>query len=191
MRGYFKTSLRRAFNKAAGCTRTSLLYPSPCTTNTNAVKIVTQYSAHHEQPRSIISKHWHLLADHHILKHHVHATPELFFRRAKSLRDRLVSSHYKPNSVDTHQSFGTFPCGQCSYCPWILSCTSFRLPNGEFFTPHTLAQCDTTGIIYLMLCTCKAFYVGKTIREFRQRVNDHVYYSTNVICIYPYLVTLM
>lgn len=41
------------------------------------------------------------------------------------------------------------------------------------------AHCGTTGIIYLMLCTCKAFYDGKTIREFRQRVGDHVYYSTN------------
>lgn len=41
------------------------------------------------------------------------------------------------------------------------------------------AHCGTTGIVYLMLCTCQAFYVGKTIREFRQRISDHIYYSTN------------
>lgn len=30
-----------------------------------------------------------------------------------------------------------------------------------------------------MLCTCHAFYVGKTIRELRQRIGDHLYCSTN------------
>lgn len=40
LRGYSKTNLRRAFNRAAGCTRTSLLYPSPRTTNTNTVKLL-------------------------------------------------------------------------------------------------------------------------------------------------------
>lgn len=54
-----------------------------------------------------------------------------------------------------------------------------RLPNGELFTPHTSALCGTTGVIYLMLCDCKAFYVGKTIRELRQRIGDHLYYSAN------------
>lgn len=36
-----------------------------------------------------------------------------------------------------------------------------------------------TGVIYLMLCERKAFYVGKTIRELRQRIRNHIYFSTN------------
>lgn len=35
------------------------------------------------------------------------------------------------------------------------------------------------GVVYLMLCRCKAFYVGKTIRELRQRIGGHLYYSGN------------
>lgn len=30
-----------------------------------------------------------------------------------------------------------------------------------------------------MTCACNAFYVGKTIRELRQRIGDHLYYSAN------------
>lgn len=30
-----------------------------------------------------------------------------------------------------------------------------------------------------MMCKCQVFYVGKTIRQLRQRINDHVYYSAN------------
>ena len=28
-----------------------------------------------------------------------------------------------------------------------------------------------------MTCQCQAFYVGKTIRKFKARIRDHVYYS--------------
>lgn len=35
------------------------------------------------------------------------------------------------------------------------------------------------GVIYLMTCVCSAFYVGKTIREPRQRIGGHLYYSSN------------
>lgn len=30
-----------------------------------------------------------------------------------------------------------------------------------------------------MIFNCNTFYVGKTIREFRQQIGDHLYYSTN------------
>lgn len=45
------------------------------------------------------------------------------------------------------------------------------------FTPTFYADCETQGIVYLMTCKCKAFYVGKTIRQFRSRIKDHIYYG--------------
>lgn len=51
--------------------------------------------------------------------------------------------------------------------------------NRELFVPKFHADCDTQGIVYLMLCQCGAFYVGKTTRHFRYRFKDHVYYSAN------------
>lgn len=143
------------------------------------VKIITKFSAYHDQLRNILSKHWLLLTDHHILNKHVHNTLEPVFRRASSLKDYLKSSHYQPSVSRPLGQSGAFQCGQCPCCPWILTGTTYRLPNGELFTLHTPAHCGTTGVIYLMLCDCKAFYVGKTIRELRQRIGNHLYYSTN------------
>lgn len=57
--------------------------------------------------------------------------------------------------------------------------TRFMLPNGEISTPNYHADCDTQGIVYLMCCKCRAFYVGKTARQFSQRIKDQVYYSAN------------
>lgn len=72
---------------------------------------------------------------------------------------------------------GTFKCGDCPRCPWVLEGRNVILPNGELFHSRTNANCGTRGVIYLMVCQCQAFYVGKTIREFRQRIGDHLYYS--------------
>lgn len=65
------------------------------------------------------------------------------------------------------------------FCPWMSTDSRFKLPNGELFNPHFWADCSTQGVVYLMTCKCGAFYVGKTIRQLRQRINDHIYYSTN------------
>lgn len=53
------------------------------------------------------------------------------------------------------------------------------LPNGEIYYPIFSATCRTQGVVYLMTCTCGVFYVGKTVRQLRQRINDHIYYSGN------------
>lgn len=63
---------------------------------------------------------------------------------------------------------GTFLCGHCPRCPLIQEGTTFTLPNREIFPPSQHANCGTRGVIYLMVCACKAFYVG-----------DNLYYSTN------------
>lgn len=66
-----------------------------------------------------------------------------------------------------------------SLLPWISTSQRFQPPNGEMFRPHFRADCNTQGVVYLMTCKCGVFYVGKTIRQFWQRIRDHVYYSAN------------
>lgn len=53
------------------------------------------------------------------------------------------------------------------------------VPNGELFSSPKHANGGIRGVIYLMVCACNAFYVGKTIRELRQRMLDHLYYLSS------------
>ena len=99
----------------------------------------------------------------------------MVFRRANSLRDRLTQSHYVTEHAVRPTRRGTYQCGHCPRCPWVLEGEYFTLPNGEEFHPPFSANCGTKGVIYLMICNCGAFYIGKTFREFRQRMGDHLY----------------
>lgn len=90
---YSPTNLRKAFKKAFAGTRQSLVYGSPHVARPSTVKIITKFSTHRGQLRSVLSEHWHLLTDHHILGKYVKSTPEMVFRRATtSLRDKLTAT---------------------------------------------------------------------------------------------------
>lgn len=39
--------------------------------------------------------------------------------------------------------------------------------------PRHFFNCETRGVVYLLMGGCNAFYVGKTRRMLWQRVNDH------------------
>lgn len=115
VRGYTRTNLRKAFNKAFAQTRTSLLYGPPHTNLPQTVKIITKFSIHHNQLRTSLSEHWHLLTDHHVLSKYVRSKPKLVFCRASSWRDRLTSSHYQVGPGETMGPRGTFR--HCPRCP--------------------------------------------------------------------------
>lgn len=113
------------------------------------------------------------------MKKHAGIRPELTFRRASSLRDRLVSSHYSSAPCSGAIIGGTHRCGKRKFCPWLCQDAPFILSNGELFCPKFRADCNTQGVVYLMSCVCVVFYVGMTDRCFWQCIKDHVYLSTN------------
>ncbi|OCT73790.1 hypothetical protein XELAEV_18032754mg [Xenopus laevis] len=50
-------------------------------------------------------------------------------------------------------------------------------PRGKFIKEYKIKifiNCKTSGIVYFMQCNCSKKYVGKTIREFRRRIMEHV-----------------
>lgn len=91
-----------------------------------------------------------------------------------SLQDKLTNSHSTPTpKVQTNS------IGMCTFCSWVSTGYWFTLPNAELFFPWFKADCSTQGIVYPMTCHSGAFYVGKTIRQLRERLNNHIYYSSN------------
>lgn len=124
-----------------------------------------------------MTRYWHLLREDPVLCQYVRDTPEIVFRKSPSIGDKLTASHYRPNHHVNTPLKGIYPCGQCTQCPWIQAGTSFHLPIGDKFSPGFYATRYTLGVIYLMMCKCRAFYVGKTIRPLKKRIYDHIYYS--------------
>lgn len=96
------------------------------------------------------------------------------------MRDKLVSSYYiKDSPCGPARPKCTSRCGKCALCRWVQPGRKLKLPNGEFFYPNFCTACETQGVVYLMKCIYGAFYVGKTVRQLRQRKRDHIYTSGN------------
>lgn len=76
---------------------------------------------------------------------------------------------------DPCKYLGTFQCGGCNYCQFMLNDKKIRLPNGFFFFKHKHhTNCKTMGVVYLLTCDCGCFYVGKTMQEIWKRAYRHV-----------------
>lgn len=83
--------------------------------------------------------------------HFVPDKPLFTFRRASSIGDRVVSNKFKSDSNRSHCKFkGTFMCGTCHYCKYMLTQRNPTLPNGRVFYPKHYANCRTPGVVYML-----------------------------------------
>lgn len=175
IRGYTKSSLKKAFNRVKNQDRHTLIFGSKTRKSDDTIRIILRYSNEHSTIRRILTKHWSILTDDPVLGSLLTSKPQITFRKAGSLADLLTQSEYKGNQRgDPCKTWGTFPCGNCSFCNVIGKRTTFLLPNGERFQLKHFANCQTQGVVYLVQCQCGAFYIGKTRQEFRQRVSKHL-----------------
>lgn len=169
-RGYSNRSLKKAYIRAKGKKRASLIH------NPKSVKVrmITSFSGQHRQVRDILQKHWYLLMGDDNVSKNLNQYPKITFRRSRSLRDSFVHSHYTPQIGISNNAKGTRPCHKCNYCQYIHAAYSITLPNGCLHKPKFMATCQLFGMVYIMLCECHAFYVGKTKRPFYHRIRDDV-----------------
>lgn len=69
----------------------------------------------------------------------------------------------------------TFRCGSCPQCPFVDTRKSLKLPDGSVWKTKHFVNCNTSGVIYMFVCPCGAFYIEKTRGEFRIRMREHIY----------------
>lgn len=85
------------------------------------------------------------------------------FRRATSIRDKIVNSEFKNELTKIHCKYkGTFMCGTCNFFRFMYTQKNPILPNWKTFYPKHFANCKTIWVIYTLQCGCGCFYVGKT-----------------------------
>lgn len=122
-----------------------------------------------------MQKYWYLLLADSTISKYVKAYPEITFRGSRSFKDNLVHSHHYPKQMDPHACTGTFPCGRCHFCRFIRGGGCEITLSDEYdYRSCFLASCQSVGVVYIMLCDCGAFYVGKTKRQFFHWIRDHV-----------------
>lgn len=166
VRGYLKSCLKKAYRRAVEKTRCELLYGQKKDKKSAEVtRIVVKYSNQHTQIQNVIQKYWHLLSMDPNIGRFVSHNPFITFRRATSIRNYIVRSKFK----------GTYTCGDCSFCQYIHTGPTCRLPNGRVFRAQHFSNCKTHGVVYLLLCDCGLFYVGKTKIELHSRMSKHIW----------------
>ncbi|CAN2390837.1 hypothetical protein PRIEUP_LOCUS874, partial [Pristimantis euphronides] len=178
-RGYPDFILRQAYKKALSKNRTELLRSiEQDREECDVSRLIFTYNSSSAQIRSIIASKWHILQLDPDLQACVAEHPTITYRRGRSLRDRLVNSHFlerRGGSLLEREIPGCFPCGNCSFCNVVIRTKKFqdRVSGHEYVIKHFI-NCKSKGVIYRITCICNREYIGKTKREFRRRIGEHL-----------------
>ncbi|XP_056414465.1 uncharacterized protein LOC130356667 [Hyla sarda] len=180
-RGYPNKHLDTALRSVQSTSRQDLLNPRTTSKNEDGgfTRIIATFDTASQEIRNIIQKHWDILTMDRDLKDAVSPYPLISFRRGRNVRDRLVSSHFASQKPLTNwlsqRKPGTFRCGKCRACQFIkVDNQYFDKELHRSFRSRTFANCKTTGVVYIATCICGLRYVGKTTREFKCRILEHI-----------------
>ncbi|OCT90035.1 hypothetical protein XELAEV_18018650mg, partial [Xenopus laevis] len=180
-RGYSHNSLKTAYKRALEADRNQLLIPNKSKETNKSNKIIRfigNYCSEQKQIRQILTNHWQILEQDKDLTSVIGIKPTITFRRSRNLRDQLVHSHLSKNVRPTwleNRTKGCYKCGSCLACPFIEKAVVYQgREDKPIYTLEHFMNCKTSGVIYVMTCKCGIRYVGKTKREFRRRILEHI-----------------
>lgn len=175
-RGYKTEVVRQAQRRANQCNRNDLLVKRHKPKSNHQVYFSTRYSKTAMKIKKIIKNNWAILQSDPSIKEVFPNPPSFCFRRAPTLRDKLVHSHL-PVKRKTHwlqKLKGNHRCGNCNHCENVAkSCTFVDVFTGQSFTVNAFANCNTTFVVYRLECECGCFYIGRTKRRLKDRVAEH------------------
>ncbi|XP_043912511.1 uncharacterized protein LOC122789274 [Protopterus annectens] len=134
------------------------------------------YSSNSKEMEEIIMHHWPVLALFEELKDFIPPKPSFVRKRGANFKEIFERKHDSKKKVKQPR-LGTHRCGSCAQCHAISNESSLYIPSRNFRVhPTGFYTCATKGVVYLGLCTtCQSFYVGKTERELRKRIYEHLY----------------
>lgn len=98
----------------------------------------------------------------------------------KNLSDMWIQSEFickQDNSWLSNypRTLGMFPCNKCQICLYVHRTSTFKDAHGnETYEIRDLINCSTSRVIYKITCPCPKIYVGKTKRQLRVRIGEHL-----------------
>lgn len=172
-RGYPRKTISKAYITAKNTPRKDLLTPKPRKTNTE-VRVITRFNNQWDELRGVYNKNWHILTVDPKIALYIADKPNLVARRAPNLRDKLSRSHFSRQTQKKATHVGTYPCGRCNICEFMLSDKTFIHPETqEVQSLKHFINCRTSNVIYGIICPCQKIYVGQTSQELRKRIQQH------------------
>ncbi|XP_056407822.1 uncharacterized protein LOC130303807 [Hyla sarda] len=179
-RGYPNRVLKKAYIETKHVDRSTLLFSKPKAGDRDLpTRIIGTFDAAAKEIRQILTNHWPILKTDPVVGSLVEETPRITYRRGKNLGDFLVHSLYTPPRgpgtwLDRKVS-GSFKCGSCKACKYMRVSKEFLSPStNKMYKCYDYANCKTSKVIYLATCPCPLCYVGKTMREVRRRILEHM-----------------
>lgn len=110
----------------------------------------------------------------------VGSRPHTVAKQARNLIDTLVHSEHvhtrsRNSLTDTPQFKGMYPCAPCGIWSYVdLSKVFTDSERKKIFKIQHLINCANTWVLYILECTCKKLYIGKTKRQLRIRISEHL-----------------
>ncbi|XP_069591607.1 uncharacterized protein [Ranitomeya imitator] len=176
-RGYPRKVISRAFQHSQQCEREEILKPKQ-KKDARTIDLITVYHNQWGDVYGILKKNWNILLTEPKLHPWLAPAPRMVARRSRNLKDELVSSHFKRASARSGSCgriFGSYPCGGCNICGFMISDTGISLPHlSKKIEPLAYFNCRTRNLVYALVCGCPKLYVGYTTQELRRRVQQHL-----------------
>ena len=152
------------------------------------VQLVLNFNKANPDVRNIIKEIWPILQIKDSTKE-VFSEQHLFaYRCNKNLKELLVRTAFtfppkNPgiSGKSTQNALDKCKKDNCSLCPWINNCRTFYSTyTRRRYKKNYIGDCRTSNIIYLITCLkCGQQYVGKSKRQFRERLGENLRFVRN------------
>lgn len=179
-RGYSPALVDSAMQKAQSQNRSDLLKKRKKKNNKNRGPcFITQFNSCAPKMKQIIRSNWQIIHSDPLLKEVFPDPPMTVFKRAPSIKDKLVKSYLPDRKEKTwiqKDLYGTYKCGSCKHCEGIIQSKTFLdLRTKKEYKTNDFINCNSEYVVYRLLCPCGCFYVGRTKRKLKARFSEHKY----------------
>ncbi|OCT97713.1 hypothetical protein XELAEV_18009942mg [Xenopus laevis] len=152
----------------------------------NFIQFITTYNNSNKELETIIQRHWHILLKDKDLHDHLSANPRIIYKKPRTIKQMLVPSCFPSKKqkqtsdpFNTGVSNGFFACRTCKGCKTSKvnerKVTNFKsnVTNVEFAIKDIIT-CNSSNVIYLLQCPCNLQYIGRTNRNLKTRIGEHM-----------------
>ncbi|OCT84259.1 hypothetical protein XELAEV_18022408mg [Xenopus laevis] len=149
------------------------------------IPFITTYNQSNKQFQQILKKHWHILRKDKDLSKDLSDIPRIIYKKPQTLKQILapscipVKQHKNIKTFFSQDNNGFFSCKNCKACrtckPKDKKIFSFKSNvTNEKFDIKCFINCNSSNVIYLLECPCKLQYIGRTGRNLKTRIREHI-----------------